>query len=93
MKKHTEGPWIVYGGNIVRTADNVRSICHVPNREPLSEVEANAALIAQAPDMRGLLIDALDLYREDFENDGEISGADFLMEFAEWRKRAAELIE
>lgn len=53
--KHTPGPWIATGWkNTVVNAPNGATLCLCPSDEPncpIERIQANAALIARAPDL------------------------------------------
>jgi hypothetical protein len=91
---HTPGPWhhdgeFIYAKNpTIRIADTTIAIA---DEDRLSEdtADANAALIAVAPDMETLLQEALDYEADAFNNDQPVNGADLVDWFAEWRQRAA----
>jgi hypothetical protein len=59
MSKHTEGPWIAVGGWVEHPDDAIADICSCYPRalgqehldRPYEEVDANARLIAAAPEM------------------------------------------
>ena len=76
MSKHTPGPWIlkgltVYNSNeieICESNDFVRA-----NADNTSEIEANARLIAAAPDMMDALKDCLAYMLDDQSSD--VTGA------------------
>ena len=67
MSEHTKGPWYVYytpsRGNVIHGADE-RPVARVATYAGLKEAEynANATLIAAAPEMLELLEDMLDSY-------------------------------
>ena len=69
MSKHTPGPWSADFGETARIADPRGATLaratniHLGGRRPANEVEANAHLIAAAPEMYDLLAT--------IENDGE----------------------
>ena len=65
--KHTQGEWMQFRGNIVTKSkstlpiDYDTNICKLNNN--LDESEANAKLIASAPDLLEALIDITNSYR------------------------------
>ena len=59
MSQHTPGPWTSQGkqtkhgeGLTVTSQDGISIIAEIPGGLPFNEIEANARLIAAAPEMR-----------------------------------------
>lgn len=78
MSKFTPGPWIKTSlGRIVMTNDTKESICRLATRTDADEQDANARLIAAAPDLLNALqavANALE-WHEDRMPKGQDSGA------------------
>ena len=71
MSKHTPGPWVVYGNGIfpkgkssnIATASIMNfELNHDGTQKPCKEMEANANLIAAAPDLLAALNRLVDLH-------------------------------
>jgi hypothetical protein len=62
MSKHTLGPWNAYESDgqtyVESLGPKVTDVCRVMRHLPFEEVQANAALIAAAPDMLEALKEA-----------------------------------
>jgi hypothetical protein len=63
MAKHTPGPWHFEAGRIWQRGDNPEPIACADTYPEETEREANARLIAAAPDLLAALIDAVALLR------------------------------
>lgn len=75
MSKHTPGPWIGAGPSYVdplpkyineivadrEDDDECKTICYMPVIDEDDETEANACLIAAAPDLLEMLVEAHDI--------------------------------
>lgn len=87
---HTPGPWAVdYETSEVGPL--------VWSKKPEKQIAQafdgpNARLLAAAPDLLAALENLADMYRDEFENDREIAGADFLQDFADLRPALLSLI-
>ena len=76
MSKHTPGPWIVDPNpelplGVIEDNENGMGICEFPRRRT-PEAEANARLIAAAPEMAGALRSILESYSSDEINEQPI---------------------
>jgi hypothetical protein len=63
-----------------------------PTIDNKAECFANAGLFAASKDMAILLMEAAQLWAEEFESDSEISGADLVAWFAAWRQRVKPIL-
>jgi hypothetical protein len=66
--KHTKGPWICTGNGVLQNKANGKGVCSVrlpSDLEEVDETDANAKLIANAPDMVEILIEIDAIYRTD----------------------------
>ena len=59
-----------------------------PSPAEQAEAHANGGLFAASKTMSELLVEATQAWAEQFDNDSEISGADLMQYFAQWRVRA-----
>ena len=83
------------GYGLVRTAESpalVVAVLHDGTRRGLALAHGTAAVLAVAPAMRRLLDKALNIFREQFEEDTPVSGADLVDWFAGWRRKAGALL-
>ncbi|ACB97287.1 hypothetical protein [Beijerinckia indica] len=64
-----------------------------PTDQDQDRRRANAQLFIASRDMALLLEEAFTAYSAEFENDQDISGADFLEWFANWRQRVKRLTQ
>ena len=63
--KHTPGPWRIEDINqIVSPEENIVATVYFDGAEPLSEVKANAKLIAAAPELLGAIQYYFDVLEE-----------------------------
>ena len=99
--KHSQAPWtvhgtMVFGGNKpdVGAYAVAQTFLTDERNEPLCsdrEQEANASLIAAAPDMDALLREALDAWPQ-FDTDDDVNGGDMVDWFGQWRVRVKEAL-
>lgn len=81
MSVHTKGSWAVVGrnvladGRIVATAQWPTKGGELPTQEQRPEVDANARLIAAAPDLLAALRELLTLGQQESIEDGELEAA------------------
>ena len=83
------------GYGLVRTAESpalVVAVLHDGTSRGLALAHSTAAVLAVAPAMRRLLDKALNIVREQFEEDTPVSGADLVDWFAGWRWKAGALL-
>ena len=59
-----------------------------PSVAEQAETRANGGLFAASKTMSELLMEATNAWTQEFEDDSEIAGADFLLWFSQWRLRA-----
>jgi len=64
-----------------------------PGPAEQAETHANGGLFAASKTMSELLIEATQAWTQQFDDDSEISGADLLQWFAEWRLRARQALD
>lgn len=97
--KHTKGEWINLGYRVdVYIADGLSGICEMSDWMPQDEMEANAKMIAAAPDLLGALIETdkdlcvLETNMLQIElTDPKAEGMSKLVK--EWRERNKEAIK
>ena len=83
------------GYGLVRTAESpalVVAVLHDGTSRGHALAHGTAAVLAVAPAMRRLLDEALNIFREQFEEDEPVSGADLVDWFAGWRRKAGALL-
>lgn len=98
---HTPGPWTFHedgdANHYCLLIDNGKRwlVSFLQNGELwTNEQRANARLIAQAPALSGVLIEALQAWAADFEDvEGRVDPVEFLPWFGEWRLRAREALK
>lgn len=98
MSKHTPGPWHCPKESIsvfahVADAAKRKKIADMSSATPVEEQQANAQLIAKAPDMYALLKDAVDTFWPAIEGDDDINGADAVDWVVDFVTQAREVID
>lgn len=75
MTKHTPGPWSAIGADVKTAGPTSRVICWTGQPGiALTEVRANARLIAAAPDMLNALLDVLNFWDDPDMSMSELKG-------------------
>ena len=99
MNKSTPGPWAISKHATPDYAPQFGIYANGGCRPDFiivkgESAEADATLIAAAPNLLTILEDAIESYKDEFEGEGDlsISGADFIDWFSIWRKAAKEAV-
>ena len=96
---HTQGTWTVHKNHpelmpVLVVRCNGQVIATVPGFDiSPSEMEANASLIAAAPEHLALLEEAVGYGAKLFEQDEPVEAVDLVEWFAEWRRRTKATCE
>ncbi len=92
--KHTPGPWVANGRHVVTANSTIAHqiiIASASAFDPRSEHEANARLIAAAPDLLGALQEIIELATSEAETLSELGKDD--EDTAMWAAQAWEMLE
>lgn len=78
-----------WGVRVVETGQWVGKVHPIgPSPAEQAEAHANGRLFTASKTMSELLAEAMQAWTEQFDDDSEISGADLLQWFSQWRVRA-----